>query len=97
MSKLESVSQRGDEPIPAIVAIGYNRPLELARLLRSLLDGHYPAGREVQLVIKTKPKSSVVADDDPTGWKTADRLIGRFKGGPQGEHIGRDHDKHLYK
>lgn len=61
-----------------------------------------PVGLEektkVRLAIQEKtPTSSVVADDDPTGWKTADQLIGRFKGGPQGEHIGRDHDKHLYK
>ncbi len=35
------------------------------------------------------------ADDDPTGWKAIDELIGFIKDGPT-EPIGRDHDKYLY-
>ena len=34
-------------------------------------------------------------DDDPTGWKAIDQLIGFIKNGPT-EPIGRDHDKYLY-
>ena len=38
---------------------------------------------------------SAADDDDPTGWKAADDLIGFIKDGPKGP-IGRDHDKYLY-
>jgi hypothetical protein len=34
-------------------------------------------------------------EDDPTGWKTIDELVGFIKDGPT-EPIGRDHDKYLY-
>jgi hypothetical protein len=40
-----------DGATPAIVVVGYNRPVELARLLRSLASGRYPDGAEVPLVI----------------------------------------------
>ena len=43
----------------------------------------------------TIEESAITATDDPTGWKTADELIGFIKDGPKGP-IGRDHDKHLY-
>ena len=39
--------------------------------------------------------ADVQADDDPTGWKAIDELIGFIKDGPT-EPIGRDHDKYLY-
>jgi predicted DNA-binding antitoxin AbrB/MazE fold protein len=42
-----------------------------------------------------EPQPAETADDDPTGWKTADELIGFIKDGPRGP-IGRDHDKYLY-
>ena len=35
-------------------------------------------------------------DDDPTGWKTADELIGFIKDGPKGP-IGDEHDRYLYE
>ena len=44
-----------------------------------------------------EPKATVVADDDPTGWKAAERFIGMWKGAPEGEPIAREHDTHLYK
>ena len=34
-------------------------------------------------------------DDDPTGWKTADELIGFISDGPEG-NIGEEHDRYLY-
>jgi predicted DNA-binding antitoxin AbrB/MazE fold protein len=37
------------------------------------------------------------ASDDPTGWKTLDRLIGSIEDTAPGEAIGRNHDDHLYK
>lgn len=49
----------------------------------------------VHLVIETA--DDPVAADDPTGWKTIDRLIGCIEDTEPGEAIGRDHDKHLYK
>ncbi len=49
---------------------------------------------KVHLVIETASAPS--EDDDPTGWKTADELIGFIKDGPKGP-IGEEHDKHLYR
>ena len=49
---------------------------------------------KVRLVIESA--SDVRAEeDDPTGWKAIDELIGFIKGGPK-EPVGRDHDKYLY-
>ncbi len=39
--------------------------------------------------------TSTRAEGDPTGWKTADELIGFIKGGPKGP-IGREHDEQIY-
>ncbi len=36
-------------------------------------------------------------DDDPTGWKAAERFIGLWKDAPPGEPIAEEHDQHLYK
>jgi hypothetical protein len=35
-------------------------------------------------------------DDDPTGWKNADELIGFIKGGLKAP-VGEEHDKHLFQ
>jgi predicted DNA-binding antitoxin AbrB/MazE fold protein len=49
---------------------------------------------EVELEIRsTTPRSE---EDDPTGWKTADELIGFIKDGPKGP-IGEEHDRYLYR
>ena len=56
------------------------------------------ANAKVRLVIEADADAPPPAeDDDPTGWKTARRFIGMWKGAPKGEHIARDHDKYLYK
>jgi predicted DNA-binding antitoxin AbrB/MazE fold protein len=47
---------------------------------------------EVEVLIPSPP----AADDDPTGWKTADELIGFIKDGPKGP-IGREHDEQIYR
>jgi predicted DNA-binding antitoxin AbrB/MazE fold protein len=47
----------------------------------------------VQLVISSAPEPT--REDDPTGWKTLDELIGFIKDGPE-EPVGRDHDRYLY-
>jgi predicted DNA-binding antitoxin AbrB/MazE fold protein len=53
---------------------------------------------KVHVIIEAKAETpSPVEDDDPTGWKTARRFIGMWKGAPKGEPIARDHDKYLYK
>jgi hypothetical protein len=49
---------------------------------------------EVDVLIPTPERPQ---DDDPTGWKAAERFIGFIKDAPDGEPIARDHDKHLYK
>jgi predicted DNA-binding antitoxin AbrB/MazE fold protein len=51
---------------------------------------------KVTLTIEAAPETEA-NDDDPTGWKTAERFIGMWKGAPEGEPIAREHDKHLYK
>lgn len=50
---------------------------------------------KVHLVVE--PASAPTSEDDPTGWKTAEALMGFFKDAPEGEPIARDHDTHLYK
>ena len=50
---------------------------------------------KVTVTIEASPEAK--ADDDPTGWKAAERFIGMWKGAPEGEPIAREHDKHLYK
>ena len=49
---------------------------------------------EVEVLI---PTSAPTDDEDPTGWKAAERFIGFIKDAPEGEPIARDHDKYLYK
>jgi predicted DNA-binding antitoxin AbrB/MazE fold protein len=51
---------------------------------------------KVTLTIET-PQETKTDDDDPTGWKTAERFIGMWKGAPEGDPIAREHDKHIYK
>ena len=76
------------------------------QLVRTTVDAIYEGGvfkpekpvdleekTRVRLVIESTPP---VDDTDPTGWKTADELIGCIKDGPR-EPLGRDHDGHLYK
>ena len=50
---------------------------------------------EKAIVRVTIEEPAPAATDDPTGWKTADELIGFIQDGPKGP-IGRDHDKYLY-
>ncbi len=45
----------------------------------------------------TIEEPTLATDDDPTGWKTAERFIGMWKGAPENEPIAREHDKHIYK
>ena len=49
----------------------------------------------VHLVIESASSEVRANEDDPTGWKAVDELIGFIKGGPK-EAIGREHDKYLY-
>jgi len=48
---------------------------------------------EVEVLV---PTDAAEDDDDPTGWKAADELIGFIKGGLK-EPVGEEHDKHLYQ
>ena len=50
---------------------------------------------EVEVVIPTPTTSPSKADeDDPTGWKAIDELIGCIKGAPP--DVAENHDKYLY-
>ncbi len=51
---------------------------------------------KVHVTIEAKAEEGPT-DDDPTGWKTIDRLIGCIEDTAPAEAIERDHDKHLYK
>ena len=66
-------------------------------------DGVFKPEHPVDLKEKTKVHLVIEAaaatpagDDDPTGWKTADELIGFIKDGPKGP-IGREHDEQIYR
>lgn len=61
------------------------RPLELEEKAR------------VHVTIEVMTAPAPAADDDPTGWKAIDRLIGCIEDTPPGEAVGRDHDKYLYR
>jgi hypothetical protein len=50
----------------------------------------------VHLTIEVQEEPATT-DEDPTGWKTARRFIGLWKGASKGEPVAREHDKHLYK
>jgi predicted DNA-binding antitoxin AbrB/MazE fold protein len=65
-------------------------------------DGVVKLDQPVALKANTKVHVTIEAeapspdDDDPTGWKMADELIGFMKDGPKGP-IGAEHDEHLYR
>ena len=74
--------------------------------MTTTVDATYEGGvfkpeRPVDIKDKTKvhlviePLASTRVEDDPTGWKTADELIGFIKDGPKGP-IGREHDEQIY-
>ena len=52
---------------------------------------------KVHLVIETPAPEPVQDDDDPTGWKAANELIGFIKDAPEGEPIAEKHDDYLYE
>ena len=52
---------------------------------------------KVNVTIEAVPEALLTEDQDPTGWKTADRFIGMWNGGAPGEAVGAEHDTHLYK
>jgi predicted DNA-binding antitoxin AbrB/MazE fold protein len=60
-------------------------------------EASLPLKEHAQVEIDIKSVAAPVEDDDPTGWKTARRFIGLWKGAPKDEPIARDHDKYLYK
>jgi predicted DNA-binding antitoxin AbrB/MazE fold protein len=71
--------------VKAIYEHGVFRPVDPVRLKEST---------EVEVIV---PESAAEDDDDPTGWKAAERFIGFIKTAPHGEPIAAEHDKHLYK
>jgi predicted DNA-binding antitoxin AbrB/MazE fold protein len=73
--------------VKAIYENGVFRPVEPVNLEEKA---------EVDLEIRPVSKAPAEEDDDPTGWKTADELIGFIKEGPRGS-FGRDHDEYIYK
>jgi predicted DNA-binding antitoxin AbrB/MazE fold protein len=70
--------------VKAIYEHGVFRPVAPVRLKEAT---------EVEVLV---PTDAAEDDDDPTGWKAADELIGFIKGGLR-EPVGEEHDKHLYR
>jgi predicted DNA-binding antitoxin AbrB/MazE fold protein len=70
--------------VKAIYEHGVFRPLAPVRLKDAT---------EVEVLV---PTGAAEDDDDPTGWKAADELIGFIKGGLK-EPVGEEHDKRLYQ
>ena len=70
--------------VKAIYEHGVFRPVAPVRLKEAT---------EVEVLV---PTDAAEDDDDPTGWKAADELIGFIKGGLK-EPVGEEHDKHLYQ
>ena len=66
-------------------------------------DGVFKPEQPVSLKEKTRvhlvieDASPAADDDDPTGWKTAERFVGVWEGGVEGEAVGENHDRYLYK
>ncbi len=50
----------------------------------------------VRVILETVEEAPGLHDEDPTGWKTADELIGFIKDGPKGS-LGKRHDEHVYR
>jgi len=63
--------------IPAIVAIGYNRPKSLERLLNSVENGIFPEGVKVPLVISIDKSDSVetVKVAEEFNWTHGDKVV----------------------
>jgi predicted DNA-binding antitoxin AbrB/MazE fold protein len=70
--------------VKAIYEHGVFRPVAPVRLKEAT---------EVEVLV---PEGATEDDDDPTGWKAAEELIGFIKGGLK-EPVGEEHDKHLYQ
>ena len=83
-----SKSEQGDAMATAVKAVyenGVFKPKEPV---------HLEEKTEVEVLIPGKGRGD---GDDPTGWKTARKLMGFFKDAPEDEPIARDHDKNLYE
>ncbi len=55
---------------------------------------------KVSVTIEAEPEARAAAeDDDPTGWKTAEKFIGMWKDAParSSTSLSKDHDRILYK
>ena len=73
--------------INAIYEAGVLRPEEPVPTLEEHM--HYV------LRIEPAAEQEAVEDDDPTGWKTAERFIGLWKGAPA-DDLAENHDVSLY-
>ena len=71
--------------VKAVYEHGVFRPVAPVRLKEAT---------EVEVLV---PTDAVADDDDPTGWKAAERFIGFIKTASPGEPIAEEHDRHLYK
>lgn len=63
-------------------------------VFRPVRPVHLKESTEVEVLVPTDVADD---DDDPTGWKAAERFIGFIKTAPRGESIAEEHDTHLYK
>lgn len=71
--------------VKAIYEHGVFRPVKPVRLKEAT---------EVEVLV---PAEATEDDDDPTGWKAAERFTGFIKSAPSGEPIAEEHDKYLHE
>ena len=60
-------------------------------------EGPVPLEERRRYVLRIEPaaEQEAVEDDDPTGWKTAERFIGLWKDAPV-DDLAENHDTYLY-
>jgi predicted DNA-binding antitoxin AbrB/MazE fold protein len=52
---------------------------------------------KVHVTIEVKPTAAPAADDDPTGWKAAERLIGCITEPLIADDVVENHDHYIYR
>jgi predicted DNA-binding antitoxin AbrB/MazE fold protein len=52
---------------------------------------------KVHVTIEVKPATTSAVDDDPTGWKAADRLMGCITEPLIADDVVENHDRYIYR
>jgi predicted DNA-binding antitoxin AbrB/MazE fold protein len=52
---------------------------------------------KVHVVIEVRPAAAPTTDDDPTGWKTAEKLMGCITEPLIADDVVENHDRYIYR